>query len=218
MDSGKVLCYAAKWFGEKGMAFAKHTDEHFLHLIWAMLDEADAVVTFNGRKHDIPMLNREFIKAKMPPPSPFQHIDLIETAKKHFKFPSNKLDWLLKELRLGQKKVHEGFPMWVKVLQDDARAWRTMEAYNKQDVDRTERLYRRFRPWISSHPNHGVYGAVDSCVCPNCGSHKVQRRGFHRTKTQIYQRYRCSKCGHWSRSRFTEVDRNARKFVLTDAT
>lgn len=217
LDSGKVLCYAAKWHGKKDVIFARHDESHFLPLIHALLDEADAVVTFNGRRHDLPLLNREFIKAGLTPPSPYAHIDLLETVKKQFKFPSNKLDWLLRELELGQKKEHEGFPLWIKVLKDDVTAWKIMKNYNIADTKLTEKLYNKLLPWIESHPNRSLHSTNGKHTCPNCGSHSLQSRGLYFSKTQTYRRFVCTDCGKWSRSRYTEVGKEERQFILTGA-
>ena len=216
LECGKVLCYAAKWIGHKDMIFVRHDEVHFLPLIHSMLSEADAVITFNGRRHDVPLLNREFVKAGMGPPAPFSHIDLLETAKKIFKFPSNKLDWLLRELGLGKKVEHEGFPLWIKVLQNDTKAWSDMEKYNIADVKLTEKLYHKLLGWIVSHPNNNLFSST-AFVCPNCGSTHLQHRGHYHTQTQSYKRYHCQKCGKWSRERTTVIPKEKRKRVLTGA-
>ena len=215
LDCGKVLSYAFKWYGKKDTTFLKHTDAGFLETIHAALDEADAVVTFNGKRHDIPLLNREFIKGGYGPPSPYKQVDLYETAKKQFKFPSNKLQWLLTELKLGTKFEHEGFPLWIKVLKDDAVAWKTMERYNRDDVKLTEKLYRKLLPWITSHPNYNLFGKTG--VCTNCGGHHFHSRGTAKTQTGIYPRLKCLDCGKWMRGRFTITDKKTRKDILVEA-
>jgi hypothetical protein len=215
LETNKVLCYASKWFGKKDITFVRHDEPHFLSTIHSQLDAADAVVTFNGRKHDIPLLNRELIKGGYNPPSPYKQVDLIETAKKQFKWPSNKLDWILQELGLGKKLEHEGFPLWIKVMKDDPKAWKEMEKYNIADTVLTEKLYKKLLPWLNSHPNRNLYGKVG--VCPTCGGTHLQRRGYYRTQTQMYSRLHCQSCGAWSRTRFTEVDKQLRKGILVGA-
>lgn len=217
LDSGKVLCYAAKWHNSKEIIFREYTDKDFISTIYNLLDDADAVVTFNGRRHDVPLLNREFIKDGLGPPSPFTHIDLLQTAKKHFKFPSNKLDWLLRELKLGTKLQHEGFPLWVKYLTGCPKARATMKRYNIRDVARTQALYKKLLPWITSHPNHALYKNSAQPVCVTCGSSNLQHRGERRTLTQVYKRLRCMSCGHWNRERISGIPTDRRKLVLTDA-
>lgn len=214
-DYGKVLCYAARWVGEREMIFDRHDREGFLKRVHALLDEADAVLTFNGKRHDVPLLNREFIKAGMQPPSPYKHIDLLETAKRAFKFPSNKLQHLVTELGIGSKLDHEGFELWTKVLVNDPKAWATMERYNKQDVRLLEKLYKRMLPWIGGHPNHNMYG-TNRNVCPNCGSKHLQSRGGgeYKTQTGSYKQFQCQNCGKWCRSRFTEVKKEEGRSIL----
>lgn len=74
-----------------------------LKQIHALLNEADAVVHYNGAKFDIPTLNKEFILHGLPPPAPYKQIDLLRTARSQFKFPSNKLDYIAQALDLGKR-------------------------------------------------------------------------------------------------------------------
>jgi DNA polymerase elongation subunit (family B)/predicted RNA-binding Zn-ribbon protein involved in translation (DUF1610 family) len=216
LDGGHVLSYAFKWYGERGgIVFRRSTDVDFLSTLHNALSTADAVVTYNGKRHDVPLINREFIKAGYAPPAPFKHIDLIESIKRQFKFPSNKLAWVLKELGLPAKEEHEGFPLWIKVIQGDEKAWKRMERYNVQDVRVTEQLYTAILPWILNHPNHNLYGA--SLACPNCGSVHLHSRGLAHTLTQSYRRYQCVDCGKWSRERFTAIKKEDRHNVLVEA-
>lgn len=213
LKSGYMLCWAARFVGEKKMHFYRTGSEGFLTELHKLLDEADAVLTFNGKRHDIPWINKEFIKSGLTPPSPYKHIDLLETAKKQFKFESNKLQFLVQELGLGSKEEHEGFPLWIKCMNGDEKAWKTMTTYNKKDVILLEDLYDKLKPWIANHPNHNLYGATS--VCPNCGSSHVQKRGTYKTQTGIYSRIACMNCGAWSRTRFTEIEKSKSREIYT---
>lgn len=199
VNSGYVLCFAAKWYGEREVKFFSVRDKGkaMLRNAHKLLDEADAVVHYYGSHFDIPTLNKEFILAGMAPPSPVKQVDLCNVVRSQFKFTSNKLDYVCKALGLGQKTRHKGFELWVKCMEGDAGAWRLMERYNKQDVLLTERLYDRLKPWVRAHPNHSNY--VDKAVCPNCGSKRFQRRGIARTTQYAYVRYQCQACGAWFR-------------------
>lgn len=214
LEGGKVLCAAYKWLGKSAIHFVRTSDEKSLATIHEAICEADAVVTFNGRRHDMPMLNREFIKAGLGPPSSYRHIDLIETLKKHFKFPSNKLQHVLKELGLGEKEEHEGFPLWIKCMAGDEKAWATMKRYNIKDVKLTEKLYDKLKGWITTGINYNLFNP-SGFVCPNCGSKHLVRRGYHATQTQLYRRYRCSGCGSWPRERLTALEKEHRANILT---
>lgn len=168
-----------------------------LNAIRGLLHEADVVVHYNGSRFDIPMLNNEFIREQMSPPSPYKQLDLRTVMKKSFRFASNKLSHIAKQLGLGEKLKHEGFELWLKCMAKDKAGFRTMLAYNKQDVILLEKLYVRLLPWIEIHPNHAVYSGVDSC--PSCGSKHFHARGSVTTHNSQYQRFQCQDCGKWFR-------------------
>ena len=77
----EMICWAAKWKGQKKVHFRDQSYPDFLEAIYDLLEEADAVVTFNGIAFDLKHLNREFAKAGMVPPHMPQNIDLIKTLK-----------------------------------------------------------------------------------------------------------------------------------------
>lgn len=210
---GYVLCFAAKWAGEKKVTFGrvKHnattglpTPESrraMLDTLHALLDEADIVVHYNGVAFDIPRINAEFMEFGYKPPSPYKQVDLMVAIKKRAVFASHKLAYIADRLGIGSKVKHEGHGLWRAVMRDDARAWGRMKRYNEGDVRLTERLYNRILPWIPSHPNRGLYVNHDKPVCASCGSTRLQSRGLARTSVSVYPRYWCASCGAWGRGR-----------------
>jgi predicted RNA-binding Zn-ribbon protein involved in translation (DUF1610 family)/DNA polymerase elongation subunit (family B) len=215
MDSGYVLCWAAKWYGdEEGFFDSVHqsSSKKMLKGIHTLLDEADAVVHYNGTKFDIPTLNKEFLLHGLPPPAPYKQIDLLRTARSQFRFPSNKLDYIAGSLGLGNKVTHRGHQLWIDCMNKDDAAWEEMREYNIQDVVLLEKVYDKLMPWIKSHPNHGLYGEVANS-CPNCGGTHLQRRGTARTKASIYQRMQCKDCGTWSRGTKSISKRPSTEYV-----
>lgn len=214
IDSSYTLCWAAKWYGEDTIYFDsihRSTPRQMTRRIHKMLNEADAVVHYNGKKFDIPTLNRDFLLQGLTPPSPYKQIDLLTTVRTQFRAPSNKLDYWVNKLGLGTKVKHEGHELWLKCMNGDDEAWGRMEQYNINDVDILEKLYDKVRPWIKNHPNHAVHTGL--AVCPNCGGHHLQRRGLAVTSTLKYQRYRCNDCGTWSRSVIAEPSERMDKRV-----
>lgn len=213
------MCYSAKWVGQKGVpVFAsEQSTKHatMVKMAHKLLDEADCVLTFNGKKFDIPMLNAEFMKLGMAPPSPYHHIDLYQVVRSKFKLASNKLQHVLDFFGLSPKEDHRGFQMWIDCMNGDKKAWREMEKYNKQDVASLIELYEYILPWISNHPNVAVYIDADEPLCTNCGSDDIQRRGTQRNKTLSYHRHQCNDCGTWLRSRLPEA--KARRSMLVQA-
>lgn len=210
IEPTRMLCWAAKWVGKSRVHFAsEYTDgtPAMLSGLWDLLDEADAVVHYNGASFDIPHINREFLLAGIGPPSPFAQIDLWRTVRSKFRFLSNKLDSVAGALEIGHKVEHEGFGLWTKCLAGDRAAWGRMRRYNIGDVKLTEDLYLNLLPWIKGHPSLNLVGGP-AHSCPTCGSTDLQKRGLHRTATTATQRYQCNGCGSYSRSgkRVSNVD------------
>ncbi len=206
-----IMCFAAKWFGTNKQIKVKLTDfpnrfnkdkqddYDVVKKLWELFDEADIIVAHNGQAFDTKKATARFLYHNMSPPSPYKQIDTKLVAKKYFNFNSNKLDDLGRYLKLGRKIEHEGFPLWLKCMEGNKIAWKKMMIYNTQDVLLLEKIYIKFLPYITNHPNYGIYINKEH-VCPNCGSEHLQRRGYQYTKTNKYQRWQCQECGSWSQS------------------
>lgn len=212
MVPGHMLCWSAKWYRDKEIGYSGKNREpkRMVKRIHKLLDQADVVVHYNGKKFDIPHLNREFILAGLTPPSPYKQVDLYQVVRRQFRFASNKLDYVCQQLGLGNKVRHPGHEMWVRAMLNEPEAWEQMEKYNRGDVSLLEKLYDRLMPWIPNHPNHGSYSEPGEPVCPACGSTALRADGYARTPANKYVRYRCGACGYWSRepfSRTTKADR-----------
>lgn len=196
-----VICFASKWVGSNRVEFfSDFHDGHeaMVQAAWERLDQADVVVTYNGRAFDNKHLRREILLAGLTPPSPWLDVDLLAVVRKQFRFASNKLEHVAQQLGLGGKAETGGFELWRDCLAGDERAWNRMRKYNMRDVRLTEKVYLSVLPWIGSHPNIGLWTGQER-ACPNCGSENVQKRGFDRTRSGTYQRFHCQDCGSWSR-------------------
>lgn len=200
LDTASVLCWAAKWHGDDHVYFDslnRNSEKGMLQTMHAMLEEADVVITYNGNSFDLPTLNREFLKNKMLPPSPYRSLDLYLTMRRKFRFASHKLDDILRELGYGGKTAHRGLALWLDCMNGDKSAWAEMEEYNTNDVTELESLYNRVLPWITNHPNRSLM--EERLCCTNCGGEKFHKRGPRILRTGLYQRYQCQSCGHWQR-------------------
>jgi hypothetical protein len=199
-ESSYMMCFAAKWYGEKGTFFARRygdDNSEMLGLASALLDQADALITYNGNKFDIPILNQELLLGGFPPPAPSKSIDLCAAVKKTFRFPSNKLEYVSRALGLEGKTSHTGHQLWVDCLAEKREAWKLMKKYNIQDVLLLEPLYEKLLPWLPTHPNMQLH--VDDALCHRCGGERIQMRGYVTLLTGKYQRFQCQECGAWGR-------------------
>lgn len=198
-EPGRVACFAAKWEGEnRVMFYSEFHDgrEKMLQAARRLLDEADAVVHYNGKAHDIKHLQTEIVLAGMTPPSPAAQIDLYLTVKKRFKFPSNKLEYVLKAFGLPAKLKSGGHELWVACMAGDPKAWDKMKRYCKGDVVPLEMLHDKLKPWLASSPNLRLVDGTQGC--PRCGADELVKEGFRYTNVGKFQRYSCSACGSWS--------------------
>lgn len=203
MEATEVICFGARWLGEDEVIFKSTFHDgkkDMLETVHALLNEADAVMGWNSKGFDSKHLNREFLENEMLPPAPWQDLDLMLSVKSAFRFPSNKLDYVAQKLGVGAKVKHSGHDLWVRCMEKDFQAWEEMKEYQIQDVNLLIDLYDKLLPWIKGHPNVGLYTG-DIQVCPNCGSHELEKRGFTRTTASTFQRYQCKKCGKWSREK-----------------
>ena len=201
IDTSKVICFAAKWIGEKKVIFASNQEDTHKAMIkkaWDLFNEADAVIGYNSKNFDCKILNKEFILSGFPPPAPYKHIDLLQTMKNKFRFMSNKLDHVSQELGIGKKTSHQGFELWQACMNDDVNAWKLMKKYNINDVKLTEELYDKVKGWLKTTFNFNEHS--EEMVCPNCGSHNVKKNGTYKSPTKAYQKYVCNDCFAHSKS------------------
>lgn len=194
-----ILCIGYKWVGEKNTTVLKNwemSQEDMLKQITAEIIEADALVSKNGIRFDLPWIRAELAKYRLPPLPQLTHIDLEKVARGHFRFLSNKLDYIVQYLGIGHKVEHEGFPLWRKVMEGSKEARRRMAEYCAGDVIITEKLYNHLKPHMADHP---ILRAIGAEVCPSCGSKHTQRRGKRYTRFFEIQRHQCMKkgCGAW---------------------
>lgn len=215
-----ILSYSAKWFHEdeviykdKSDSWDNEDDQDLLNDIWLLLDEADIVISQNGKKFDEKKINSRFIISGMKPPSYYKSIDTCEIAKRHFGFTSNKLEYLSDKINKRYKKLKHGkFPgyeMWKECLRGNQEAWAEMEEYNIHDVLATEELYTHLRPWYRAHPNLNLYHNENFEYC-KCGNDVFEHKGYLVTNLSKFDKFVCASCGAESRGRVNLLTKDKR--------
>jgi len=220
-----VLSWSAKWLGDppnkvmymdQRKAKNIENDKDILEGIWKLLDEADIVVTQNGKSFDNKKLNARFIMQGMQPPSSYRNIDTKILAKRHFGFTSNRLEYMTDKLCKKYKKQKHakfsGFELWKGCLNGNLAAWKEMEKYNKYDVLSLEELYNILEPWDNGI-NFNIYSNSTEHVC-KCGSTDLKRNGYFYTNAGKYQRYKCRSCGAESRDSKNILSKEKRGALL----
>jgi hypothetical protein len=212
-----ILSFAYKWLGEKRVKvrglcdYPKYKngsdcEYHLLKEIHALFDKADIVVAHNGRAFDVKKINARLIDNGFSPPSPYKSVCTKADLKRVANFSSNRLNWLVKQLDIGEKLLEQhDWDLWQGCSEGDVGCWRRMKRYNAHDVVLLEELYNTIQAWIPQ-PNAALWGdGRPQCVNPACGSKHIQwRTDRHRAVTRGYRRFQCQECGAWGRATKSE--------------
>ena len=182
--------------GVKTTLIDHRSDEFLVKKLHQLLDKAEIVIAQNGDRFDIRKIRTRMIKYGLPPPSPFRTIDTLKVARRYFGFTFNSLNELA--IFLGIKgKIKTNKELWFGCMEGEANALKKMARYNQNDVRVLKEVYLKLRPWITNHPNLGIYSEKNAC--PKCGSRKLERRGYQYNNTTKYARIKCKDCAGWSR-------------------
>ena len=205
-----MLCWSAKWLYSNDIISYKLTKEEALEendlritiALWELINEADIVIAYNGKRADIKWINTRFIVHNLIPPKPYFVIDPCEVARKNFGFSSNKLDALAGYFKIPHK-INTSFELWKNCVEGDEKALDYMSIYCNKDVAILEEVYLIMRPWITNHPNIGNLLSSTTPICSKCGSEDLEliKDNYYYTSVNKYNLYRCKHCNAVSRGR-----------------
>lgn len=215
-----ILSFSAKWLHSNKMIYVDQSktrpmrnDKHLLKNLWDLLDEADIIVTQNGKRFDQKKINSRMAAYKMQPYSSVKHIDILELNKRHFAHTSNKLEYVTNLLNNKYKKLkHNKFPgqeLWNECLKGNKSAWVEMKKYNAHDVLALEEAYKYIITW-GNPINFNLWRDGEEHVC-DCGSKEFKTNGYDRRGVSKTIRYRCLECGTEVRDRENLFSREKRK-------
>jgi hypothetical protein len=213
-----ILSFAAKWYKSDEMFYwdqrkakPRNDDKKILTEIHKLLDEADYVCGHNIAKFDLKKLNARFILHGLPPVKPFEVIDTLKIARKHFAFTSNKLEHLARYLKCElEKSSHSefsGMELWTETMKGNKKAFEAMEEYNKTDVKVTEMVFEKLLPW---EPSIKFQSNFWEAVC-SCGSKSFFKSGIKYNRSGAFQIYRCRDCQKCFVDKSNVIDKDVRK-------
>lgn len=224
-----VISWSAKWIdddevmyedirdhfdGSADSILKEISDKTLLVSIWHLLNNADIVVTQNGKKFDVKKLNARFLVNGMKPPSSYKHIDTLQIAKRHFAFTSNKLEYMTDKFCKMYKKLKHGkfpgFDLWKECQLGNLEAWEEMEEYNIHDVLSLQELVFILAPWSNQIPNLDTYHKDGDNHC-FCGSTDWEHSGYARTNLSIFDKFTCTNCGAEKRGRTNLMSKEKRE-------
>lgn len=200
-----IICFGYKWLGDKEASCINawdvpqdhpNDDGYLIHAAYEILKEADCLVTHNGKKFDLKVMNTHLIKYGLPPLHKIPHVDTKIVAKR-ISLYSNRLGDVSKFLGGEDKLENGGWDLWCRVQNGDKKAQELMTSYCKQDVEVLEQVFLGLRPLMTNTevPNYNLYAEDGTLRCPKCGSDKLTKHGVRRRVTGNRQRYLCGDCG-----------------------
>ena len=170
------------------------------------IEKAGLIISFNGKKFDVPLLKTRALLHGLPPIKFPPHLDLMQEAKRNFRFPSNSMQNI--SLYLGEhgKLATSGRNLWERCYHfqnyDDCNdALAQMLEYGLRDIDATRDLHKRLQGWFKSPVNIGLItkeiNGVNTkdnhdLLCPHCSSKDVDKIGSKAyTSVSSFNIYRC---------------------------
>lgn len=210
-----MLSFAAKYLGEDKIYYYDtskqkdiYDDLRILKSLHKLLLEADVVISQNGKGFDEKVAAGRFILKGLPPIPKLVHMDTLIMSKR-FKFDSHKLEYMAKILDVPHKKLMNrkfiGMEMWNECHNRNPEAWAEMREYNIADVLALEGVYSKLMPWGVGAVDLNVYHGDNVYRC-QCGGSDFEKRGFARTKTGKFQKFKCKNplCGAWHQAKGVE--------------
>jgi hypothetical protein len=205
-EINSIICFGYKWYGDGKKAKCVsvwdmddwdgdiNNDKSLCLFIHGLMEEANYVVTFNGKRFDERVIWTRFAEHRLPLLRKVKHYDLYQVIKRHFSFFRNNLKTAAKKLTREFKMSNEGWGLWVKVWKGVKASMKEMARYCAQDVNVMEPMLDKLMPLIPTMPNIYLHSDEETDGCPKCGSKFVKVHGYHYSTTTKSQRMKCKSC------------------------
>lgn len=204
-ELNSIICFGYKVLGDKKAKCINawdfenwnedvNDDSAVVMMAYEILKDADVIVTHNGKRFDLPVLNTRLMANGFPPLHKIVHVDTKNVAKR-LSLYSNALNNVAKFFKLEEKMENGGWDLWCKVQKRDKKAQKTMSEYCAQDVEVLEQVYKKLRPLLKNAETANYAHRKAERSCNSCGSSNIVGHGTYMRKTGERQRYICNDCG-----------------------
>ena len=222
-----VICWSAKWLGTDTMLNSsvhdfpavpyRQNEGDVIRKLWKLVDEADILIAFNGKRFDRKKMNAKFLEYGLPEPSPYKIIDPMLIVKSNFALTSNKMDFVAKYVADNEEgKLKTGLQLWLDCMNDKVEALDRMQVYCDEDINVLERVYMAVRHWDKNSPNMALYYDGDEARCNSCGStdlSPIEGKLAH-TNVSTFSLVRCNGCQKILKERINLVSKGKRKSLM----
>lgn len=169
-----------------------------------IIKRADHVIGKNSDRFDNKMINSCRMLSGLPGmPEWIKYTDDLEKhMRKHFRLPSQSLDYISHKLGLGGKIKME-FQDWIDIVEkteNGRESFNKMIKYGKKDVEDTRQLWYTLSEHFEPKFNMNTYDSSngDRCRYEDCGSYHLLNNGTRILNRIRYQQYICGDCGRYA--------------------
>jgi predicted RNA-binding Zn-ribbon protein involved in translation (DUF1610 family) len=183
-----VICICWKWEGQNdvhSVEWDEGCDKAALKRFMEVALIADELVAHNGDNFDEKWIRTRCLIHGIEMPPKLNSYDTLKKARTHFRFNSNRLDYL-GNLLFGEGKNPMGFGDWKAICLDNcSEAMDKMVTYCKQDVRLLEDVFHKLQPYVNHNTHVGAATGGGRFSCPNCGSENVTHQRKRYTMTGV---------------------------------
>lgn len=206
IDAGRIvkdsaiICVSWKWEGYDtvyNLKWKDGCDKELLTEFVKMANVSDEMVAHNGDRFDIKWITGRCIYHGIDCYPKYKTVDTLKMAKRH-KFPSNKLDYLAKYLKVGGKIETGGIALWDAVEDGDKKALKKMVEYCDNDVIILEKVYQKLARYSEPTTHRGIFEHGDKWECGHCGSGDVNlEKTRYTAKGTPKRQMKCHSCNRY---------------------
>jgi uncharacterized protein YprB with RNaseH-like and TPR domain len=162
-----------------------------IHKFIKIMGQADEIVGHNVDKFDTKWIRSRAIFHGLEMQYEYKSIDTLKESRKHFNFPSNRLDAICRYLGIGEK-IKTTEELWMDIWRrKSSKAMNEMIRYCKRDVLILEEYFNILNKYIKPK----IRISENRSECPECGSDHLIKRGYHTTVGgQKNIRLQCQSC------------------------
>lgn len=162
-----------------------------------ILKTADHVIGKNNKRFDDKVLNACRMFAGLPGNPDWSKYtdDLEQHMRKHFRLPSQSLDYISGQLGLGGKVKME-MQDWIDIVEKNENGRKSlakMIRYGKKDVVDTRTIWNRLAEHFEPKFNVATFNDL-RFACKRCAGSNLAKAGTRVSGGTKYQRYDCKDC------------------------
>ena len=155
-DYGTLLCAVIKPLGceptiirlPRSPATCKDLDRRLAIAIRNELAQYDVLVSWNGKRFDIPYLNARLFYHNLPPLDRVKHVDLMYTARYRMHLSNARLETVAMHLSTKARKTRLDPAYWIRAVGGDAKAMQYIVDHCIADVELLEECFEKLKSQI----------------------------------------------------------------------